>query len=88
MFTALKKDKLLRRPSTIVKILRELGGVLYNVGPFALRALSPAYNPRQEHDPEWYKNRVAGHARLGADAELPLVDTTNPDMPVPFENVA
>ena len=61
---------------------------MYNVGPFALRALSPAYNPRQERDPEWYESWVSGHARLGADDALPLVDTTNPDMPVPFDNAA
>ena len=88
MFTALKKDKLLRRPSTFVSIFRELCAVVYNVGPFALRALSPAYNPRQERDPEWYESWVSGHARLGADDALPLVDTTNPDMPVPFDNAA
>ncbi len=88
MCTALKKDKLLQRPATLVKIVRELCGVLYNVGPFALRALAPGYNPRQEDDPEWYENWVAGHARLGPDEALPLVDTADPDMPVPFDKVA
>ncbi len=88
MFTALKKDNLLRRPSTIVNIVNELCGVLYNVGPFALRALLPGYNPRQEDDPAWYENWVAGHAQLGADDALPLVDTADPDMPVPFDKVA
>ena len=88
MFTALKKDRLLRRPSTIVKLVRELSAVLYNVGPFALRALAPGYNPRQESDPEWYESWVSGHAQLDGDDALPLVDTAHPDMPVPFDKVA
>lgn len=88
MLTALKKDNLLKRPATWVTILKEFGAVLYNVGPFMLRALLPGYDPRQERDPAWYEEWVSGHGRLEADAVLPLVDTTDPAMPVPFSKVA
>lgn len=88
MLTALRKDGLLQRPVTWLKVLRELGSVLFNVGPFMLRALVPGYDPRQEHDPAWYKEWVAGHGTLDADAPLPLVDTADPDMPVPFGTAA
>lgn len=88
MFTALKKDRLLRRPGTWVKILKELGAALYNVGPFMLRALLPGYDPRQERDPAWYEEWVTGHGSLGPDTPLPLVDTANPAMPVPFSPIS
>jgi predicted metal-dependent hydrolase len=88
MLTALKKDNLLKRPATWIRILREFGSVLYNVGPFMLRALFPGYNPRQEQDPEWYEEWVSGHATLDSNAPLPLVDTANPEMSVPFSKVA
>ena len=88
MFTALRKDNLLKRPATWMRILKEIGAALYNVGPFMLRALVPGYNPRQEHDPAWYKEWISGHGTLEGDAPLPLVDTANPEMPVPFSKVA
>ncbi|MFT4562874.1 MAG: putative metal-dependent hydrolase [Gammaproteobacteria bacterium] len=88
MLTALKKDGLLWRPKTLFGLLKEVGSALYNVGPFVARALLPGYNPRQENDPEWYADWVSGHAALENDDLLPLVDTADPDMPVPFDKVA
>jgi|TARA_B110000908_G_scaffold170552_1_gene230483 predicted metal-dependent hydrolase len=88
MLTALKKDKILLRPRTLLKILQELGSAVLNVGPFMFRALWPGYNPRQVCEPKWYDDWVAGHAAMGKDDPLPLVDTADPEMPVPFDKVA
>jgi len=88
MITALKKDRSLWRPGTLKNIVTEVGAAIWNVGPFILRALAPSYDPRQENDPAWYEDWIAGHARLNGDEPLPLVDTNDPNMPVPFANVA
>ena len=84
MRRALKKDGVWRRPGTLMELCREVGSLLWHVGPFMVRALSPWFNPRQDEDPQWQKDWVAGHSRLPAGAALPLVDTSDPDVPVPF----
>ncbi len=88
MFCALRKDRTLSSPRTLAEILRETASLVWNVGPYLLRALLPGYDPRQETDPKWAQDWVAGYARLPADAPLPLIDTGNADMPVPFPALA
>ena len=84
MFQALRKDGELGKPQCWMELARELGGLLWNVGPFLLRALSPRHNPRGEDDPKWMLDWTVGHAGLADGAALPLIDTNHPDMPVPF----
>ena len=84
MFRFLKKDKLLYRPLTMLKILKELSLFMVNVGPFFFRALLPGFNPRNERDPQWMKDWVKGYTTLPQDALIPLLDTSDPVMPVPF----
>lgn len=84
MMTALKKDKVLRHPRGVLNVIREVGSLIVNVGPYLLRALLPWHNPRCDDDPQWMKDWIRGHAALAVGAMLPLVDTTNPVMPVPF----
>jgi len=84
MLTALKKDGLLWRPRIIAELIRETGSLVWNVGPYLLRALLPWHNPRGEMDPQWMRDWIAGHATLPAGAMIPLVDTNTFDMPVPF----
>ena len=88
MLTALKKDRLLKKPKTIFRSIRELASAVFNVGPFLIRALLPNYDPRQEDDPQWYEDWVAGHAGLAPGEKLPLLDTSDPAMPVPFGKAA
>jgi len=85
MFISLKKDKILYRPKTILQILKELMLMCANVGPFMFRVLLPSFNPRQVQDPQWMKDWVKGYTTLPKDALIPLLDTSNPDMPVPFK---
>lgn len=85
MWAALREDNLLVKPATWLALARELGSMVWNVGPFMLRALLPDHNPRQEKDPQWMLDWVAGHAKLPADTPLPLVDTNDPLMAIPFK---
>ena len=87
MFAALKKDEILMKPGSVLEIIRELALLTYHVGPYLLRALSPGHTPRKEEDPQWMKDWLAGHAVLPPGAPLPLVDTSDPYMPVPFSNL-
>ena len=84
MFEAMRADGELWRPRRLWQVVRELASMTWRVGPFMLRALKPGYNPRQEQDEAWMREWVAGHASLEDAQQLPLVDTTNPAMPVPF----
>ncbi len=84
MIAALKKDGLWGKPRTMLAVLRELGNVVINMGPTLLRALSPRHNPRCDEDPQWQKDWVTGHRALPQGAALPLLDTQNPAIPVPF----
>jgi predicted metal-dependent hydrolase len=85
MWTALKKDKALHKPRNIVTFVREISSLLFNVGPYLLRALLPWHNPRCEEDPKWMRDWCDGHAKLPAGELIPLIDTTSADMPVPFQ---
>ena len=84
LFCALRKDGTLYNPRTLVEIMRETASLVWNVGPYLLRAMMPGYDPRQESDPQWSRDWVSGYARLPANAKLPLIDTDNAEMPVPF----
>jgi predicted metal-dependent hydrolase len=84
MCISLKKDKILYRPKTLFQIGKELARMFVRVGPFMFRALLPGFNPRKEPDPQWMKDWVKGHETLPKGALIPLVDTSNPEMPVPF----
>jgi predicted metal-dependent hydrolase len=86
MWTAIKEDGNHRKLRTAFEMMREVGTMFWNVAPYLLRALSPNHNPRREGDPQWMKDWVAGHAMLPEGAQLPLIDTSAFDMPVPFNH--
>ena len=84
MFAALKKDGALYKPKYMLEVCRELWSVVRHITPYLLRALLPWRNPRFEDDPQWMKDWIAGHATLPTGALIPLVDTSDPEIPVPF----
>jgi predicted metal-dependent hydrolase len=84
LFTALKEDGKLYSPRSLLGVARETLSLMRNITPFLLRALLPWHNPRGEADPQWMLDWITGHKHLPAGALIPLVDTANPDMPVPF----
>lgn len=85
LLAALKKDGTRFKAGTIAGIIHETGSLIWNVGPYLLRALLPWHNPRGEADPVWMQEWIAGHAMLPEGAMMPLVDTNTFDMPVPFK---
>ena len=86
MMTAVKKDRKNGIKVSRLSVLKEIWGLACNVGPYLLRALHPKHDPRCETDHKWMRDWIAGHARLEPGQPLPLVDTNNPAMPVPFAN--
>lgn len=84
MGRAMKKDRTLHTFGGYFGIARELFDLAINVGPFLLRALLPWHSPRGEDDPQWMRDWIAGHKQLAPGALLPLVDTMDPEIPVPF----
>ena len=83
MFQMLKRDRKLHLPSTWLGVAKELLAFVFNVAPFMLRAILPGFNPRKENDPEWVQEWIEGHAGLPKGALIPLINTSNPQMPVP-----
>jgi hypothetical protein len=67
--------------------MREMTSMVYNVGPFLLRALLPWHDARDEVDPQWMQEWTQGYANMPASQPMPLLDTQHPDMPVPFEKM-
>lgn len=86
MLTSLRKDRENGQKTNWFTVIREMSSLIYHVGPSLIRAMLPGHNPRQEQDPQWTKDWLAGHAKLTEDQALPLIDTNNPDLPVPFSN--
>jgi len=87
MMVALKKDGVLSKPSTWFEIAREMSSMIYNVGPFLLRALLPWHDARDEVDPQWMRQWTQGYANMPTSQPMPLLDTQHPEMPVPFETL-
>jgi len=83
----LKADGLWRDPRSRLRLWRRTAGFFRAVLPVILRSASPWHDPRHEPDPPWVRAWIAGYAARG-DADLPLVDTSDPDIPVPFATEA
>ena len=84
MFTALKKDGRLHRPGDLARLVREMCVLAWNVAPFLLHGLSPWHNPRDFKDTDWMLEWIAAYKKLPEGELIPLVDTSDPEMPVPF----
>lgn len=83
MVASLKARRELARGTRAVEVARLFASLIANVGPFLLRALVPSHNPRRDVDPEWMRDWIAGYAALPEGALIPLLDTDDPDIPVP-----
>ena len=44
----------------------------------------PWHNPRDFPDGQWVTEWLEGYKTLESGQSIPLVDTTHPDIPVPF----
>jgi predicted metal-dependent hydrolase len=84
----LRKDGLWYQWRSRLRLARQLLRFLRHAIPYLLRATLPGHSPRDEADPQWVKDWIAGHARSPADAPAPLLDTRHPQIPVPFPTTA
>ena len=87
----LKADGKWRDPRSRLKLWRRTGEFFAAVIPFALRAMKPGHDPRDEPDPEWVTEWLSGFEAVASDPaveDLVLLDTNHPDIPVPFARPA
>jgi len=79
----LKADGLWRNPKSRIRLWRKTAEFFAAVLPGALRSALPSHDPRDEADPAWVRDWIAGYA--ASDPEVaPLLDTDHPDIPIPF----
>lgn len=83
----LKTDGLWSNLRSRLQLAKQLSVFIYNVGPYLLRAALPGHDPRHEKDPQWVLDWLEGYDRTPVE-KPPLIDTQNPQMPVPFAVVA
>ena len=80
----LKKDGLWNNWRSRLRLALQLTGFVRHVGPYLLRATLPGHNPRFERDPEWVTEWIKRFSLATDPGFVPLVDTDDPAMPVPF----
>lgn len=79
----LKQDGLWSSWRTKLRFVKEIASFLRYVGPYILRSCMPGHSPRFEEDLPWVKEWLSRYP-AGVTAETaPLVDTNDPEMPVP-----
>jgi predicted metal-dependent hydrolase len=79
----LKKDGRWNSLKSRLHLARRLAQFVRHVGPYLLRAALPGHSPRRERDPAWVTDWLRGYASSAAPG-VPMIDTLDPQMPVPF----
>lgn len=80
----LKQDGRWWSPRARIRAWMRLASFLGVVVPGILRGFRPGHDPRDIEDPQWAKDWIAGWAAGPPSKEPPLLDTSHPDVPVPF----
>jgi predicted metal-dependent hydrolase len=84
----LEHDGLWRRPLSRLKVWGHALRFLWHTIPFLFRAMLPGHDPRNETDPDWVREWIAGYdaliARSGEPAVMPMIDPAAPGIPTPF----
>lgn len=70
-----------------LRLAWQLGRFLRHALPSMLRALLPSYDPRHIADHAWTLEWLRRSSALGEYVSPPLIDTNDPEMPVPFPAV-
>ncbi len=83
----LKREGLWRSLAARLRLYKNLAVFIGHVGPYLFRATLPGHDPRQERDPDWVTRWLDLYDSAPKDRP-PLIDTFDPDMPVPFANAA
>lgn len=79
----LKKDGLWSSWGTRWRFTKQVARFARYAGPYLLRSLLPHHSPRAEEDLAWVKEWLSRYPEEATLAEAPLVDTSDPAMPVP-----
>lgn len=79
----LQKDGLWTNLRSRLRLARRLGQFVRHVGPYLLRAALPWHTPYKEKDVQWVLDWLRLYPTL-PEGDAPLIDTNDPDMPVPF----
>ncbi len=83
----LRTDGLWVSSRSRLRLAYQLGRFLWHVTPSLLRALLPGHDPRRETDNAWTLEWIRRHSEYGGRGNVPLIDTNNPEMPVPFTTI-
>lgn len=84
----LKQDGRWRNPRARIRAWMRLAAFLRAVVPGILRGFLPGHDPRKIDDPQWAHDWIAGWEASPDSDDPPLVDTSHPDLPVPFSTSA
>lgn len=79
----LKTDGQWRNLRSRVRLWGRTAEFFLAIAPTVLRSASPRHDPRHEPDPAWVRQWIAGYADADP-ATVPLLDTNDRHMPVPF----
>ncbi len=79
----LKQDGLWNSWRNKLRFVREIGSFLRYVSPYILRSVMPFHSPRFEKDLDWVQEWLSRYPSGVTPAAPPLVDTNDPEMPVP-----
>ncbi len=80
----LKKDGRWYKARSRWQLARRQWGFLRYAVPFLLRAAWPGHDPRKEKELRWVQDWIGGYDRC-PEGQVPLLDTSHPAMPVPFD---
>ncbi|MEM7360887.1 MAG: metal-dependent hydrolase [Pseudomonadota bacterium] len=78
----LKSDGIWRNLKSRLRLYKWVCEFLGKAMPFLLRAALPNHDPRDEQDLEWVTDWLEGYDHH--PEQVPIVDTSDPMMPVPF----
>ncbi|MEM1051873.1 MAG: metal-dependent hydrolase [Pseudomonadota bacterium] len=79
----LKRDGLWGKLSSRLALYGMVGRFFLHSAPAMLRALMPGYHPSNVEDPQWIDHWAKAYDGLGEE-EIPLLDTTDPEIPARF----
>ena len=83
----LSKDGLWRNWRSRLRLYRMVVRTFVNIAPAMFQSLLPGYHPSKIKDPEWVSRWASAYAGL-ADNSIPLLDTSDPDIPAQFPKAA
>ena len=79
----LKKDGRWYQWRSRLRLARRLGSFMVTVAPYLFRAALPGHSPRREREPQWVYDWIE-HYKDAPEGYVPLLDTDDPRMPIPF----